>query len=230
MMSKADQSVAGPSHGGNSSQVMADTVTTTSKTNSHQKRTEPEEQFEVYLSSDEEDQEEEIEEKKMKIVYTLMEIRHWVQIKRKSFAPSTHAVPTSEEARIANRKFHNVVSALDDLVEVLDENRRRGCRLYEMRRAQSNKLGKVATATEPEIVDDCVQDEEMSTIPAPPATPRPSTPTLPVAPPRPVSNQFAAQRKSRPTGERKSNDSTKLKSTSGRSRNMVVFSYIVFHS
>ncbi|OXA40599.1 hypothetical protein Fcan01_24663 [Folsomia candida] len=194
MMSKADQSVAGPSHAGNSSQVMADTIsptsTITSKINSHQKRTEPEEQFVVYLSSDDEDGENEIEERKMKIVDTLMDIKHWVQIKRKSFATNNPAVPISEEARIANRKFHNVVTALDDLVDVLDENR-----------AQRNKR-KVATATVPEIVD-CDQDEERATIPEPPATPRPSTPTPPVTPPRSISKQFAAQRKSRPTGKRK---------------------------
>ncbi|OXA40596.1 zinc finger protein with KRAB and SCAN domains 1 [Folsomia candida] len=223
-MSNADQSVAGPSHAGNSSQVMADTIsptsTITSKINSHQKRTEPEEQFVVYLSSDDEDEEDEIEEKKKKVADTLMEIRHWVKIKRKSFARKTPAVPISEErspvsARIIDRKFHSLVTALDDLVDVLDENR--GYRLCEMRSAQRNKLRKVATATVPEIVD-FVQDEERSTISEPPATPRPSTPTLPVAPPRPVSNQFAAQRKSRPTGKRirKLNDSTKLKSTSDR--------------
>lgn len=39
-MSKADQSVPGPSHAGISSQVVADTVTTTSTVTPHQKRKE----------------------------------------------------------------------------------------------------------------------------------------------------------------------------------------------
>ncbi|OXA40586.1 hypothetical protein Fcan01_24652, partial [Folsomia candida] len=228
MMSKADQSVAGPSHAGSSSRVMADTIRTTS-TIKTESRTEPVDQSEVYLSSDDEDEEDEIEEEKMKIADVLMDIKHWVRIQQKFFAPNPTAVPISEEryptsSRIA-RKFLKLVMALDDVVDVLDDNRRRGYPLYEMRRAQRLRELVTATATVPEIID-CVQDEERSEpIPDPPATPRPSTPTPPVTPQRSISNQCETRRKStrirRPI--LKPSDSTTFKATSGKK--MVIFSY-----
>ncbi|OXA55362.1 hypothetical protein Fcan01_08905, partial [Folsomia candida] len=187
MMSKAAQSVPGPSHvaGNTTYPVIAATITATPRIKTEIFSQQPQgEPFEVYLSSDDEDEEVEIEENKMKVADTLMQILRWVKIKEKSFKPNITAAPISDKryppsARIA-RKLQKLVIALEDVLDVLDDKRRRGFPLYEMRRAQRNKLWRAA-AIGPEMMLDFVLDEEMSTIP--PARRRPSPPTLPVTPP-----------------------------------------------
>ncbi|OXA39205.1 Filamentous hemagglutinin, partial [Folsomia candida] len=191
ILSKAAQSIPGPSNvAGNTSQrVIAATITATPLT--PRIKTEffspqPQgEQFEVYLSSDDEDEEEvEVEENKMKVADTLMQILRWVKIKEKSFKPNNTAAPISNEryppsARVA-RNLQKLVVALEDVLDVLDDKRRRGFPLYEIRRAQRNKLWRAA-AIWPEMMLDFVLDEERSTIP--PATAKPTRQTLPVTPP-----------------------------------------------
>ncbi|OXA51665.1 hypothetical protein Fcan01_13679, partial [Folsomia candida] len=188
MMSKAPQSVPGPSHvaGNTTHRVIPATITATPRIKTEVFSPQPlGEQFEEYLSSDDEDEEEvEIEENKMKVADTLMQILRWVKIKEKSFRPNNTAAPISDEryppsARIV-RKLEKLVIALENVIDVVDDKRRRGFPLYEMRRAQRNKLWRAA-AIGPEMMLDFVLDEERSTIP--PATSRPSPPTLPVTPP-----------------------------------------------
>ncbi|OXA49966.1 tRNA/tmRNA (uracil-C(5))-methyltransferase [Folsomia candida] len=97
MMSKAAQSVPGPSHvaGNTSHRVIAATDPTTSA-----------------ISTE-------------KMAATLEKVRHWVQIRRKSFAPNITA-PISEESFRIGCYLRTLDNALDDIIYVLDDKIRRG--------------------------------------------------------------------------------------------------------
>ncbi|XP_035710910.1 uncharacterized protein LOC118436593 isoform X2 [Folsomia candida] len=128
MMSKAAQSVPGPSHvaGNTSHRVIAATDPTTSAISTEviSPELQEEEEFELCLSSDDED-EVDVQEKKMKMAATLEKVRHWVQIRRKSFAPNITA-PISEESFRIGCYLRTLDNALDDIIYVLDDKIRRG--------------------------------------------------------------------------------------------------------
>ncbi|OXA47133.1 hypothetical protein Fcan01_18409 [Folsomia candida] len=185
------------------------------------------------------------------MVDTLKKVRHWVQIKRKIFVPNTTAI--SEESSRIGRFLKTLDNALDDVIYVLDDKRRRGypdIYLSPMRR--NNKVGKTAAAA-PEIMLDFVLDEERSPIPETPTPPPlPLTPVAeilvdqeeeeerstipemePPATPRPLSPQpspavtpprsASSQFANRKKSSPNQRPSTTPKSTSGRK--MVTFSY-----
>ncbi|OXA55843.1 hypothetical protein Fcan01_08774, partial [Folsomia candida] len=94
---------------------------------------------------------------------------------------STITPEISDESARIGRYLRTLDNALDDIIYVLDDKRRRGYPIYEMSKAKRNQLEKAAASIMSGIVLDFVPVEEMSAIP--PATPRPSPPSLPVTPP-----------------------------------------------